>query len=177
MVFRGAIFFKKLFNIKTNKMKKVILPVLFVFLSATLVAQNVGIGTTTPDASALLHVNSTVKGLLIPRMTTAQKNALVAPANGLIVFQTDSITGMYYNAGTTVLPIWERMVTSVSTNAWQLGGNAGTVPGTHFIGTTDGQALTFKINNYYLTFKILYGLIFIKSGTYITFLWRGFLNL
>jgi hypothetical protein len=49
----------------------------------------VGLGTITPDSSALLHMNSTNKGLILPRMTTAQRNAIEGPALGLFVFDTD----------------------------------------------------------------------------------------
>ncbi len=59
-------------------------------------AQNVGIGTNTPNASAQLEVSSTSKGLLAPRMTQVQRNAIVTPAQGLLVFQTDSEAGYYY---------------------------------------------------------------------------------
>ncbi len=47
---------------------------------------NSGFGTTSPDASALVEVNSTTQGLLLPVMTTAQKNAISAPAEGLMVY-------------------------------------------------------------------------------------------
>lgn len=47
-----------------------------------------GIGTTTPDASALLDVSSTTKGFLPPRMTTAQRVAIVVAADGMIVYDT-----------------------------------------------------------------------------------------
>lgn len=50
---------------------------------------NVGIGTTGPNASALLDVSSTSKGFLPPRMTTAQVGAIATPADGLIVYDTD----------------------------------------------------------------------------------------
>jgi hypothetical protein len=60
----------------------------------------VGIGTAAPNASALLDITSTSKGLLIPRMTTAQRSAITSPATGLLVYQTDGTTGFYYyNAG------------------------------------------------------------------------------
>jgi hypothetical protein len=52
--------------------------------------QNVGIGTTTPNASAMLDVQSTSKGLLPPRMTTLQRDAISSPAPGLIIFNTDT---------------------------------------------------------------------------------------
>ena len=51
-------------------------------------SQGVGIGTTQPDPSAKLEINSTTQGTLITRMTTAQRNALVAPANGLLIYNT-----------------------------------------------------------------------------------------
>lgn len=59
---------------------------------------SVGIGTTSPDASSLLDVQSTTKGLLIPRMTKAQRDAIVSPATGLLVYQTSGTKGFYsYN--------------------------------------------------------------------------------
>lgn len=49
---------------------------------------NVGIGTASPSASAILDVTSTTKGFLPPRLTTTQKNAIGTPAAGLMVFDT-----------------------------------------------------------------------------------------
>jgi hypothetical protein len=49
-------------------------------------AQNVGIGTNTPNGGAILHIHSTTKGLLIPNMTTTQRNAIVGPVEGLLIF-------------------------------------------------------------------------------------------
>lgn len=59
--------------------------------------QNVGIGTTTPDPSALLDLSSKVKGTLITRMNTNEMNTIPAPALGLLVFNTDSTRFCYYN--------------------------------------------------------------------------------
>jgi hypothetical protein len=56
----------------------------------------IGIGTTAPNASSLLEINSTNKGVLLPRMTEAQRNAIPSPANGLLIFQTDGSSGFYY---------------------------------------------------------------------------------
>jgi hypothetical protein len=54
-------------------------------------AQNsIGIGTATPHSSALLEINSNNKGLLIPRLSTAQRTAIASPATGLLVFDTDT---------------------------------------------------------------------------------------
>lgn len=49
---------------------------------------NVGIGTTNPNASALLDVSSVTKGLLPPRMTTTQRNAIASPSAGLLIYNT-----------------------------------------------------------------------------------------
>ncbi|WP_400192364.1 tail fiber domain-containing protein [Hymenobacter sp. B81] len=60
----------------------------------------VGVGTTTPDASAILDVRSTSKGLLAPRMTQAQRNAIPNPATGLLIYQTNNTPGLYQFNGT-----------------------------------------------------------------------------
>jgi hypothetical protein len=51
-------------------------------------AANVGIGTSTPNASAILDAQSTTKGVRFPNMTTLQKTAVATPAAGLVVFDT-----------------------------------------------------------------------------------------
>ena len=63
---------------------------ILVFLALTIpgMAQNVGIGTTTPNTSAQLDVSSTTKGFLPPRMTTTDRNAIASPAIGLIIYNT-----------------------------------------------------------------------------------------
>jgi hypothetical protein len=58
------------------------------------------------DPSAMLDVKSTTKGILIPRMTQVQRNAIASPAPGLIIYQTDAGPGFYYNAGTAAIPAW-----------------------------------------------------------------------
>jgi hypothetical protein len=65
-------------------MKKILLCAAFIAVSFTSIAQ-VGIGTTTPHDSAVLDISSTSKGLLIPRMTTAQRNQIAA-VEGLMVY-------------------------------------------------------------------------------------------
>ena len=68
-------------------MKK-ILAILILFSSVSGHGQNVGIGTATPSASALLDVSSTTQGFLPPRMNTDQRKAIVTPADGLIIYNT-----------------------------------------------------------------------------------------
>lgn len=57
---------------------------------------NIGMGTPSPHPSALLDITSTTRGLLLPRMTAAQKTAITSPAEGLVIFQTDETKGFYY---------------------------------------------------------------------------------
>ena len=79
-------------------MRKIILSFALISTSVLTHAQ-VGVGTTTPDASSVLEVQSTTQGMLTPRMTSAQRAAISAPATGLIVYQTDGIAGFYYYTG------------------------------------------------------------------------------
>ncbi len=65
--------------------------------SSPLLAQNVGIGTSTPNASAQLDISSTSKGMLVPRMTSAQRTIIASPAKGLLVFDTDNNSFWFYN--------------------------------------------------------------------------------
>lgn len=86
--------------------KLVLAAILFACFSNVSHAQT-GINTQTPDASAALEVKSPdgTKGLLIPRVTTAQKIAIPSPATGLIVYDTTSKC-VSQNAGTPATPNW-----------------------------------------------------------------------
>ena len=66
-------------------------------LTTQLRAQNVGIGTATPHPSARLHIEDNQRGILIPRLTTAQRNAIVGPARGLIIYNIDCDVIEYYD--------------------------------------------------------------------------------
>src|SRR5574343_1309952 len=76
--------------------------VILICMTFALYAQsdNVGIGTTTPDASSILELQTTDKGFLPPRMTTAQRNAITSPAAGLIIFNTTTSQINTYNGST-----------------------------------------------------------------------------
>jgi hypothetical protein len=86
-------------------------------------AQNIGIGTTTPNASAMLDVQSTTKGLLVPRMTAVQRNAInpAANARALMVFDTDS-SAFFFWTGT----VWSKLGAGgeSGTSQWTTSGNS-----------------------------------------------------
>jgi predicted heme/steroid binding protein len=55
----------------------------------------IGLGTASVNTSALFQMDSTTKGFLPPRMTAAQRTAISTPAQGLIIYQTDGVIGLY----------------------------------------------------------------------------------
>ncbi|TLX23711.1 hypothetical protein FE904_20700 [Chryseobacterium indologenes] len=76
------------------------------FLLITLICKaQVGINTATPDNSAALDVYSQNRGMLIPRLTTAQRNAITNPANSLLIYDTDKKC-LSQNIGTPSTPDW-----------------------------------------------------------------------
>jgi len=84
-------------------MKKLIVLAVFAFLmnNCFVFAQNVGINDdgSLPQNSAMLDVKSTSKGLLIPRLSQTERNQIVSPAIGLMIFQTNNTPGFYYYNG------------------------------------------------------------------------------
>lgn len=81
--------------------------------------QNVGIGTITPNASAALDVSSNNKGILIPRLDSAQRVAISNPAEGLMVYQKNGTKGFYYYNGAE----WSMVGGNTSTGGSAQGGN------------------------------------------------------
>ena len=79
--------------------------ILFLIITTLSAFAQVGINTdnSMPDASAMLDVKSTDKGVLIPRMTLAQRDLITTPATGLMIYQTDNTPGFYYYNGS----IWK----------------------------------------------------------------------
>ncbi|NUO02643.1 MAG: hypothetical protein HUU01_18710, partial [Saprospiraceae bacterium] len=111
-------------------MRKLTLPAFLamIFTTGVLSAQHVAINETgaLPHPSAILDVQSTSKGLLVPRMTAVQKSAIDSPATGLMIFQTDEVSGYYYFNGVS----WT-----------QLGANGGfwSANGDHIFNTNSGR--------------------------------------
>ncbi len=97
-------------------MKRAVLLIIILMLSCfdNIFAQ-VGINSdgSQPDSSAMLDVKSTDKGMLIPRMTQSQRDAITTPvATGLIIYQTDNTPGFYFYDGGS----WIRMTTTSDGN-------------------------------------------------------------
>jgi hypothetical protein len=132
--------------------QRLIIP-FFVFLlalnfhSIALLSQSVAINTdgSTADASAMLEVKSTTKGMLVPRVTMAQRLAIAAPATGLLVYDTDTNTFWFYNGNIwmqMLVPATKTKTLSVSAVAFATEGayNRSTLAGGIYI--TDGTAGT-----------------------------------
>ena len=85
-------------------MKKIITLLLCSFIVITTLAQNIGIGTTTPNANALLDMSSSNKGILVPRMDSVQRKN-IANTKGLLVFDT-TFKSFWYNTGAD----WQQII-------------------------------------------------------------------
>lgn len=118
-------------------------------------AQNVSVNATgnAPDASSGLDVDFTNKGVLIPRVALTATNSatpISSPTTSLMVYNTattgsapNNVTpGFYYWNGTKWIAF-----DGDGGDDWSLTGNAGTVDGTNFIGTTDNVPVNFRVNN------------------------------
>jgi N-acetylneuraminic acid mutarotase len=122
-------------------MKKITTVFVLLVLAYNVHAQNVGIGTATPDASAVLDINSTNKGLLLPRMSTAQRNSIVSPAVGLVIFNTDDQCTDIFDGSYWIKNCGYKQGDSatVPANSW--------VQKANFGGTARAGAVGFSIGN------------------------------
>ncbi len=140
----------------TYIMKKFVLVfILSISFIASSFAQNVGITNdgSLPHASAMLDVKHPNKGMLVPRValtSTTDVATIPSPAVSLLVYNTATAGGVtpgyYYWSGTA----WLMLSTgsgAASGATWLLTGNAGTVDGTNFIGTTDNVPFNIRVNN------------------------------
>jgi hypothetical protein len=123
-------------------------------LNQMVFAQAVGIAESviTPNALSILEINSTTKGLLLPRVTTAQMNAITGTtAQGLILYNiTENM--FYYNRSTNATANWVPLLSSVPSTTsgiggWTIIGNTGTDPSINYIGTTDATDFVVRTNN------------------------------
>ena len=132
---------------------------IFMFLAAVLLTVStygqVGIGTTNPDASAALEITSSTKGVLIPRMTEAQRDAIPSVATGLMIYQTDGTVGFYYYNGSswTNVGITGAQASAITANTAKVGytdalvsANEDVVANTAKVGITEAQASAITTN-------------------------------
>ncbi len=161
-----------------NQGKKII-PLAFVLMmfSLGLFAQSVSINNdgSQPHSSAMLEVKSIGKGFLMPRMTMGQRNMILSPATGLMIYQTDNTPGYYYYNGAAWVAIssggggisyWSVNGSSIYNNN---GGNVG-------IGITDpGTALHIKRDNEAMRIEgaIPFISFYNGSGVYRGYVWQG----
>jgi hypothetical protein len=127
-------------------MKK--LNIIIVILSLILIGykaeSQVGISATagfTPDSKAMLDVSSTSKGLLIPRMNSAQRMGIPTPSASLMVYDTNTESFWYYKNSTEG---WKEIGSGSAAIGWTLLGNSGINPASQFVGTTDATALSIR---------------------------------
>lgn len=139
-------------------MKKKLFVLLTTFYFMNFYAQ-VGIGTTNIENGVELQIESTNRGLLIPRvaLTSTLVQAPVGPApiaTGVLVYNTSTngagatavSPGFYYWSGTEWISLRSNAGTP-NLDYWSLFGNSGTTPGANFLGTTDTRDLQIKTNN------------------------------
>jgi hypothetical protein len=92
-------------------------------------AQSVGIGTATPNPSAQLDISSNAKGLLIPRMTEAEKNAVNAPSQGLMLFNTTTNSFQFYNGSSWINISHSGIISGTANKVAKFNGPWGLTPG------------------------------------------------
>ena len=121
--------------------------IFLVFLGKSAATQSLAVNTdgSAANSSALFDVKATNKGVLIPRMSRTERNAISTPATGLLIFQSspDSI-GFYYYDGSK----WTWLLSNANTDslAWRTSGNASTNLATNYLGTSDAKDLVVRTN-------------------------------
>jgi len=113
----------------------------------------VGIGTSNPDASSVLEIQSTSKGLLIPKLSKTQRDAINSPAVGLLLYQIDNNPGFYYyTASNTWIRIGEETIitantASITTNQGAITTNTSSITTNQGAITTNTSSITANIND------------------------------
>lgn len=134
--------------ISLSPLKYITSSIIMLLLSQTAFSQGVGINNnnSNPDPTAMLDVKSTNKGMLVPRMSTVQRNAIASPAVGLLVFDLTT-NGFWYFDGT----VWVQISSGASSNQTLSyagstlsisGGNSVTVPNGDITEVIAGTGLT-----------------------------------
>lgn len=139
------------------RISTILCTVLMLFSNSLFAQVGINDDNSTPDNSAMLDVQSSTKGMLIPRMTSALRTAISSPANGLMVYQTDGVSGFYYYNSTS----WQRVGETDGSETKISAGINVTVAGTgtlanpyiisasndHYIGELFGGGIVFWVDH------------------------------
>jgi hypothetical protein len=126
-----------------NNLKKCVL-LCVCMTSSSLIALTQGVKISSsagnPDPSSLFEVESTTQGILIPRMSNGEKQAIPDPAHALLVFDATEDNFSFFDQNSSS---W----IALTPNNWSLQGNGGTNPASQFIGTTDSTNFVIRSHN------------------------------
>lgn len=139
---------------------------LLLLLHTGFVSAQIGIGTQFPDESSILDIESKNKGILIPRVSSSERDQIVSPANALLIFNT-TIQTIQVNIGTKINPNWVSMGNNQTPSSVNNILNSGKI----FVGNSNniagevpisGEATitnlgVMSLNNTAVTSKTLYG--------------------
>ena len=107
--------------------------------------------------SAIMDLESTKQGLLLPRMTQSQRDAIVSPAHALVIYQTNVTPGFYYNQGSPGSPDWQPLSTPptlpcesripIASLPFTISASGSYYVTNHLIGTSDVSGITISTSN------------------------------
>lgn len=147
-------------------MQKIILTLIIVTLCSMTSFAQVGINNTSPDPSAALDISSSTQGLLIPRLTTQQRNSISSPAIGLFIYNTDD-NGFQYYKGTG----WSTNIAESSENKIDCASII--INGINTVGSISNSSTTITIDilvevisNYTISTNTLNGYSYSASGIF-----------
>lgn len=151
-----------------SKMHKLTFALILAFISNYYSFSQVGIGTTSPDPSSILDIESTSQGFLPPRMTSLQRDNIASPAEGLFIYNLDDNCFQYYKGSS-----WSGCLGESPTNS--LDCSSTIANGTYAIGNPLNGSNTITINvlvnvieTYTINTNTVNGYSFSGSGTFST---------
>jgi hypothetical protein len=128
-----------------------------------------------------MDIESTDQGVLLPRMTMTQRDAITSPAHALIIYQTDQEPGFYFNSGTAAVPVWQALSATASINCetripidtlpYTVGSSGSYYITSHLVGQVDMDGITISASNVSIDlngYTLLSGGGTIGSGIYVS---------
>jgi len=144
-----------------------LLLVLFCFNFTNIFSQ-VGIGTTTPDPSSILDVQSSTQGFLPPRMTSLQRDNISSPAEGLFIYNRDSDCFQFYNGTSWSGCLAEAPVNALDCSSSLANGNYAVATPLNSSNTITIDVLVNVIEAYTISTNTVNGYSFSGSGVFST---------